>query len=343
MAYDYGYGDLGNKLIELFRSGAPDFAAAEDLIRQGADINAVGRDDDENILSEILSGYWWSEHGDTISDACDNCDENHCDNCEHDRNLNPNLGASMCAIIRFFLEHGFDVNKRDGCFGAQCLWALTLSSFDRYMIEATKLLLDAGAKNRTISPTSTNPYDTPRAFIGTEGSYQGACEHAHATANIFEAAYQVYQAVEDGKPYSGIDSYEMAIGKKIIRVLAEGDGTAPIFFAMELPEFKKDNCYNAALYFVYDGGVLISTQYADFWTDTILPSVNLTDVSEHFDGIVGHTIKGFAFDHRSILKGTTYYGQPITTIEMDSGRKIRFSINFGEVENEERAAFYELI
>lgn len=47
MAYDYGYGDLGNKLIELFRSGAPDFDAAEDLIRQGADINAIGKDDRE--------------------------------------------------------------------------------------------------------------------------------------------------------------------------------------------------------------------------------------------------------------------------------------------------------
>lgn len=81
----------------------------------------------------------------------------------------------------------------------------------------------------------------------------------------------------------------------------------------------------------------------DFWTDTILPTGNPTDVSEHFDGIVGHTIKGFAFDHRTIRKGTTYYGQPITTIEMDSGHKIRFSINFGEVKEEDRAAFYELI
>lgn len=343
MAYDYGYGDLENKLIKLFRSGAPDFDAAEDLIRQGADINAIGKEDNKSILSKILSGYWWSKHGNTISDACDNCDEDHCDDCEHDPDLNPNLGASMCAIIRYFLDHGFDVNKCDGCFGAQCLRALTLSTFDRYMIEATKLLLDAGAKNRTISPTSTNQDETPWSFIATEGSYQRTCEHDHSTANIFEAVYQVYQAVEDGKPYSGIDSYEMAIGKKVIKVLAKSDGENPTFFALDLPKFKKDNCYTQTLYFVYDGGVLVSTQYADFWTDTILPTVDLTDVSEHFDGVVGNTIKGFAFDHRSIIKGTTHYGQPITTIEMDSGRKVRFSINFGEVKNEERAAFYELI
>lgn len=339
MAYDYGYGDLENKLIELFRSGAPDFGSAEKLIRQGADINAIGKNNCKNILSEILSGYWWSEYG----DACDNCNENKCDDCEQNRNLNPNLGPSMCAIIRFFLDHGFDVNKYDGCFGSQCLWALTLSTFDRYMIEATKILFDAGAKNRTISPTSTNTRETPWSFIATEGSYQGTCEHDHATANIFEAVYQVYQAVEDGKPYNGIDSYEMAVGKKVQKVMAESNSKDPIFFAMDLPEFKKANCYSQTLYFVYDGGVLISTQYADFWTDTNLPTVDLIDVSDHFNGIVGHIFKGFTFDHRSVVKGTTHYGQPITTIEMDSGHKVKFSTNFGEVNKEERAAYYELL
>ena len=343
MAYDYGYGDLENKLIKLFRAGPPDFDAAEELIRQGADINAVGKDDGKNILSKILSDYWWSKHDDTICDACDNCDENPCDDREHNRDRNPNLGPSMCAIIHFFLDHGFDVNKCDGCFGAQCLWALTLSTFDRYIIEATKLLFDAGAKNRPISPASTNRRETPWSFIATEGSYQGTCEHAHATANIFEAVYQIYQAVEDGKPYSGIDSYELAVGKTVLKVLAESDGANPTFFSMDLPEFKKNNCYTQTLYFVYNGGVLISTQYADFWTDTLLPAIDFIDVSEHFDGIVGSTIKGFTYDHRSIVKGTTYYGQPITTIEMDSGHKVRFSTNFGEVKEEERAAYYELL
>lgn len=339
MAYDYGYGDLGNKLIELFRSGAPDFDAAEELIRQGADLNSIGKDD-ENILSEILSGYWWSAHGDPISDACDNCDDNHCNDCEH--NLNPDLGPSMCRIIHFFLDHGFDVTKCDGCLGAQCLWALTLSTFDRYMIEATKILLDAGAKNRTISPTSTDTDETPWSFIGTEGSYQDTFECNHALANIYEAVYQIYQAVEDGKPYSGIDSYEIAVGKKILKVLAQGNGDKPVFYPMALPEFRKDNCYTKNLYFVYDGGILITTRYADFWTDTVLPDVNLVDVSEHFEGIVGSTIERFTYDHKSIVKGTTHYGQPITTIALDSGRKVRFSINFGEVKEDERAAYFEI-
>lgn len=293
MAFDYSYGALEDKLIELLQSKAPDFDAAEELIRQGADLNAVGKEDDENILSEILVGYWWPRCSDTSGDSCDACVGKHCDSCEHHSDLNPALGPSMCAVIRFFLDHGFDVNKCDGCFGAQCLCGLAYSTYDRYMIEATKLLLDAGARNRTVSLTTTDEYETPWSYIATQAGYLSTCEHDHSTANIFEAIYQIYQAVEDGRPYSGIDSYELAIGKKILRVLAERDGDNPIFFALNLPEFKKDNCYTQTLYFVYDGGVLVSTQYADFWTDTILPAKDLVDVSEHFDGIVGNTINGF--------------------------------------------------
>lgn len=341
MAYDYGYGELENKLIELFRSGKPDFDAAEELIRQGADVNAIGKNDDENILSEILNGYWLYQQDYVPDDICANCDDNYCDDCENYQNLN--VGPSICAIIRFFLEHGFDVTKCDGCFGAQCLFELVLSTYDRYMIEATKLLLDAGARDRIISPTSTDSSESPWSFIATEGSYQGTCEHDYSCSNIFEAVYQMYQAIEDGRPYSGIDSYELAIGKKVQRVLAEKNGEQPIFFSMDLPEFKKDNCYAQTLYFVYDGGVLISTQYADFWTDTVLPNEDLIDVSEYFEGIVGNTIQSFSYDHKSVVKGTTHYGQPITTIEMDSGHKVRFSINFGMVKDEERVAFFELL
>lgn len=322
--YDYGYGELGNKLVEVFLSKTPSLEAAEELIRQGADVNVIGRDDGENLLSDILSNARWS----TWNDLSDNCQP---------------AKPSMCETIRFFLNHGFDVTKLDGCFGAQCLWALTLSTFDRQMIEATKLLLNAGAKNRTISPSSTDEDETPWSFIATEGSYQCSCSHNHSLSNVYEAVYQIYQAIEDGRPYKGIDSYEIAVGKKVQKVLATRNDDHPVFFSLKLPNFKKKNCFTQTLYFVYDDGVLISNQYADFWTDTILPNVDLIDVSEHFRGIMGNTIRKFTFDHRSVVKGTTHYGQPITTIEMDSGAKVRFSINFGEVSNENRAAYYELL
>ena len=87
---------------------------------------------------------------------------------------------------------------------------------------------------------------------------------------------------------------------------------------------------------------MITTEFADFWTDTVLPEDNLVEVSEHFPNLVGRTVKSFAFDHRTVVKGSTHYGQPITKIEMESGESITFSINYGDVKKEDRAAFYEL-
>lgn len=340
MAYDYGYGELNNRLIELFESGTPDFEAAKGLINQGADLNAIGRDDGENILSEILGGYWWSEYDESPDNLCNHCEKENCFGCQY--NNNPNLGQSMCDIIHFFLDNGFDVTKNEGCFGAQCLYALTLSTFDKYMIEATKILFDAGAVNRTVS-LNPNESATPWDFIGTEGSYQATCEENHALANIFEAVYQVYLAVDEGRPYRGIDSYEIAVGKKILKVLADNSGENPAFYPIDIKGFKKNNCYTDTLYFVYDEGVLVTTQYADFWTDTILPDKDLIDVSEHFKEIIGETIKSFAFDHRNIVKHTTEYGQPITTIETVSGNKLRFTTNFGEVKDDNRAAYFDFL
>ncbi|MBE6996280.1 MAG: hypothetical protein E7429_06105 [Ruminococcaceae bacterium] len=327
--YDYGYGELENRLIEVFQVGPPDFAAAGELLRQGADLNAVGRDDEENILSEILSGYVFSANP-TLDHFR-----------EHAHRPNPEPGRWMCDIIRFFLNHGFDVTKRDDCFGAQCLRALTLSTYDRYMLNSLKLLLDAGAKNRTVSPTASE-YETPQQSIVSEESYQWCCEHDYALSNVFEAAYQIYQAAEEGRPYHGIDSYEAAVGKKIRKVLAEpGDGR-PVFFSTKFPGFKEHNCFTSTLYFVYDGGVLIASQHCDFWTDTCLPDAGLVDVSGRFKGIVGNRIQQFSYQHRAVINDRTHFNRPITTIRMDSGHRAAFSTNFGLVENEDLVAYFNL-
>jgi hypothetical protein len=38
----------------------------------------------------------------------------------------------------------------------------------------------------------------------------------------------------------------------------------------------------------------------------------------------------------------TSYSQPITSINMENGTEVRFSINFGEVEDKDRAAFVDI-
>lgn len=326
MALDYGYGDLENELIELFSNISPDFKKAEELLKLGADVNALGEDPYENVLSTIIDNYVPAciygvpKEGDGLALT---------------------MGPTLCKIIQFFLFHGFDVNKCNGRFGAQCLLALVLSTHDRYIIEASKILFDAGAKNCAIEDNEEDG-TTPWNLVGAEGSFQDVCVGNHSLANIYEALYQVYQAIEDGMPYNGIDSYECAIGKKILKVLAFPNDKSSIFYPINLPNFKKENCFTSDLYFVYDGGVLRTTKFADFWVDTVLPDGELVDVSEYFPKVIGSVIEEFHFSKRKVKKEKSVYTQPITRIKMESGQSIKFSINFGDVEDEDRVAFFEL-
>ena len=79
---------------------------------------------------------------------------------------------------------------------------------------------------------------------------------------------------------------------------------------------------------------------ASYWVDTAPIDKNLVDVSHFFSPIVGHTLRQVTFGHKSIRKGITVYGQPMTSFHFDNGIKLTFSINFGEVENEEYCSYF---
>lgn len=342
MEKTYGYTPLSYELLHLFRSGIPDFEAAEKLIQQGADVNDQGDDTDENVLSEILGGYWQSGI-DHSREECQKCIKgfvggaryDSCPSCEHF--LNPDVGASMIQIIKFFLDHGFDVTRNEGKHGAQCLRAVVLSSFDRGIIGATKMLLDAGAQN--IPPTDYEPNDTPLRAMAIEGSYQEVEGHDYL-GNIYEAAYQIYDALEEGRSYAGIDSFEAAINKKILRVMAVGDNKDSIFTSINTPTSKHRNCFYHNLYMVFDGGYLICTKYGSYWVDTAQIGETIIDVSEFFLPIIGHEIRQVTFEHNALLNGRTYYGQPITSFCFDNGVKLTFSTNHGEVEKGHSCSYF---
>ena len=317
-----------NKLIDIFHSISPNMKEAERLLDLGADINALNDYMDENVLSESLRAYdsnFFCEMGENSENSFDEKKAN-----------------AMCEIIDFFISHGFDINGNNGCLGAQCLYALSFMTYDRYMLKVTKHLLDVGAKNRTISDNADED-ETPWEHVGAEGSYQDVCEGNHSLGNLYEALYQIYEAVDKGNSYDGIDSYECAVGKKIIKVLATPNNDNPsVFYSMNLPPFTRENCFTSDLYFVYDGGVLRTTKFADFWVDSMLPQVELVDVSQYFQSIIDKAIVNFSFSNRRVRKESTTYTQPITELEMEDGQCIKFSINFGDVEDENRVAFFEL-
>lgn len=330
---DYGYGDLEDKIICLFRSGAPDFETANKLIELGADLNAEGKYDDENILSEIIAGYWWTETGGGYCEQ--ECSKEDCRGCRF--NKNPDCGAALLSVIRFFLNNGFDVTKNNHSYGAQCLHALVVSVFDKHIIDAAKIFFDAGAKNVS---SSENEEDFPLDFAEMERGYQYVCCHDHHLGNIYHAVCQVYYAIENEQPYQGIDSYEAAFGKIIRKVLAEKNGSEEVFYNIDYPNSKHDNCFSGTLYFVFDGGVLIITQYVNLWVDSVIPNIEISDVSDRFSDIIGTSIKNITFEHNEVLDGTTEYGQPVAILHMGNGKKLTVTNNFSEVKDDTQCVAY---
>ncbi len=318
----YGYQKLSYELYDLFTSPAPDFEKAEDLIRRGADVNDQGDDKEENILSDILYDFYPPE------------DEN--DQYEE-------FGNNLVKLIQFFLNHGYDVTRQDGLYGAQCLNALPLKAYNKYLLDAMKLILHAYGDNIPVWDYSEG---SPVDAMESERGYQYA-ESNYYLENILEAGCQIYNAIEAGHPFDGIQTFESAIGKKVLRILARTDKTDNIFHTVDRLESYHHNCFNCDLYFIFEKSHLVYYRYINCWVDTYLPDKSLTDVSNLFPDIIGHTIQDISFGGNSVRKMRstnmlpfTSYHQPIISIHFDNTVKINFTSNHGEVPDGETSTYY---
>ena len=233
----YVYGKYEDKLLDLMAEGNADFVQADKLIALGADINASGDNNDENILSYIIL--------------------------EYRMNHRKNVGKKLYKIVEYFLAKGFDVNKNDGKYGVACLESLIFATFDSYTIDLAKLLLDAGARN--VSYDDKRCYDTLHESFLTESSFQRLCCNDEHLSNIFESVYQVFEAQKNGRDYHGIDWYGKATDQHICKVYAEcshySDYTCDLYY-----ENKKESLqFSDTIYMILDEGVLIIEPNLDLY------------------------------------------------------------------------------
>ena len=323
-AYDHklGYGMLETKLLSIFqKSGPPDFAAADELIRLGADINAEGDEYDGNILFEILCGYqcWQTDDGHEVDDEL--------------------IGEYMLQVIHYFLDHGFDVNRKNGLYGAQCLYGLVLSMPNRAVVEATKLFIKAGAKDLYIDEEQTEG-EKASSFLGAEITFQSICEHNYHISNSLEAAYQIHVAVENQKPYDDIDSYEAVLGKKIERVLIEKSVNGRVLHDVILSNGRFGKCFYTRIFFLFEDRMMIATPYVDFWTDKYDPSIKTLDISSEFSLITGSSVEKVMFNYNGVSREMSHYTQPVATFVMKNGSAITFTTSFGEVPDDTSTAYF---
>ena len=295
----YVYGKYEDKLLELMAQGNADFTQADNLIALGADINASGDNNDENILSYIIL--------------------------EYRMNHRKNIGKKLYKIVEYFLAKGFDVNKNDGQYGASCLESLIFATFDSYTIDLAKLLFDAGARNIHYDDCG---YDTLQDWLSTESSFQRLCCDDEHLSNIFESIYQVFEAQKNGRDYHGVDWYGKATDQHICKVYAEcshySDYTCNLYY-----ENKQESLqFSDTIYMILDEGVLIIEPNLVMWMDNNLPDKTVLDVSDKFKSILGFKIEDITFKRNDFKIESRGYRNPTVSLHLEKERKIELSLKY---------------
>lgn len=323
------YRPIDEQLMAACQEYPPDFCKIRSLLDQGADVNATSATDkNECLLSEIILGY------PRIAELLAGGGNRDTDHPKAD-------GRYLPLIIQIFLERGFDATGR---MGAMCLQNLTWASYDRYILDACKLLMAAGA-----DPNAT-PYlhddETVISCVGTEASAAGCVDRDSATESLFEAMCRMMEAKIQGRNYELIEYFSVCIGRKVCGIaLYADDRPLTEVFSIDVPTSRHQNCFVNTVVLDCQGKMLCVSRYAELYVDPHIPQYAEAklDLAPHFHDCVGHAIIGIEFSYREIRENRTSYGQPIILIQLDNGKALRFSCNFGEVDRDETAAWFEIV
>lgn len=269
---EYGFGEINNLLFSALIEYPPNFLKAEALIENGANIHAVcSSDEDENMLAQIILGYPHVEFPD--SEPPTN---------EYD-------GRYLPSIIQFFLNHGFDVSREKHRFGADCLRNLTWSSYDRYILDGAKLLLDAGASYEYADEEGESVFE----WVATKVSLSCFTDGDDEPTQLFCTMWDILDAHRKGQDYHLIDSCLTCEGLRIDSVLIKSASDPA-----RLPIVQSGNVSVIAenTYLLCEGTALRINTHAEVavdYRDTDSPS--LVDISDFFAPVIGQKIVRIRF------------------------------------------------
>lgn len=288
--------ELDKKLAAICNSDAPDLDEIRDLIIAGADVNQLNKYG-ENIFEEVFI--------DILYDARDNTQKL------------PQIVGKIKDIIQLLVDNGWDVRK----YGLSTTNQFKFSTFDAFTFDLYRFMLQYDMFS------DLQDYEDMLEGIGTEESFQCCCEHDHDLENLFHAIYEMVYAKKEGQNYLSIEPYYDAVGLTIDKVLYFGNADT-MTTKEEFTEFGAD------MAFVCGEKLLILRDSVNilFMNDRLAETTQI-DISPAFgQNVIGQSITAVSFAHRNVTKGTSNYGQATIILELNSGKKIKFTHNFGEME-----------
>ena len=174
-------GALEKELISTAHALPVDFARMQQLVDLGADVNALMGTDMENVFSECIEGFGYDEED----------------------------GSGLPELCRFFLRNGFDVHGHNDTAGTVCLEALCFSSYDRYILDAAKILLDAGAnpaRREYANMIPGNEIDPIQCAISKAAFYElDDDEEIRTAGRLMDVYCSLLEAALAGRDYHAIE------------------------------------------------------------------------------------------------------------------------------------------
>ena len=192
-------------------------------------------------------------------------------------------GAVLAEAVRHFLSCGYDVSANDGLNGYLALEALCWSSFDGYILEAGKQLMNAGVS------AECDDTDSLLECIGGKISGAWAVDRDYEYANALEAYYTMTEAFVAGKDYNSVDHYQACIGRPLTSVFAADLGQGPA-----LHRDGDASVYSEPLVMWFEDKPLVVNCYTELTVNPIYANEkkdSLCDVTEELGSLVGATLE----------------------------------------------------
>ncbi len=294
------FSETVNTLTEIVDKDPIDWTAFDAVLSSIEDINYLDEGEEETILSDFL--FSWG----------------------HYRN-----GATMPEAVRHFLAKGYDVKMNDGRNGGLVLRELRWSSYDKFILETAKILLDAGApieyKGLNVEPGEE---ETERVLDDIEWGLADAwtIDTDYVYGNILGAYYAIIEAVQKGKDYHNVDCYLECLGKELTGVsVIASDSTATVTSMDALSTFSE------ALILWFGNTPLVVSNLVEL-------VINPIAVEEYGDRCqVADSLLGPIIGHA--LRRVIYLSADSCFLEFDNGIRIIFS---GFKNGQDRLVTFEL-
>lgn len=311
----------------------PDLKKAKAILEEGVDLHYINHVN-ETLLCELITGYPIQK----VMNPCMVCDQY--DGCEtHSCEKTDKVFDSryLPDIIRFCLENGYDVSRENGRFGAEALSALCWSTGDKVILDAAKILLDAGADPFCSDSEGEDVFASISwvlaGCIPVDEDLEAEC--------LFSAFYDLAESKTKGLDYRKIQWWDAVRGKRIDRVLSCGACGEEVTYAFSTGDHRYKNCFGDEIVLDCEGTMLMITKYCHAYVNPLKLPDHPVDLLDRLHGIVGKRVADVRFSVNMGEQGRMRSHGSVLEICMDDGTVLTVRDN-GDQFGEEYCAWFEV-